>query len=417
MRDAWFQQCSQCGAEYELVQRLYVCPACASSRPPGDPLCGVLETRWRPERLARQSRPDLDEIRDTRELAPWLPVDDANAFPPLAMPLSPLYPAAPDWPGNHQVYLKDDTRQPTGSYKDRASLLVLADAVERGCDTICAASTGNAGSSLAGLAAAADMRAVLLVPAAAPAAKLTQIVAYGAKLIPVTGSYDDAFELSLQLSEQTGWINRNTAWHPFTIEGKKTAALEIGLQLDWQVPDLVFVPCGDGVIISGLYKGWRDCRELGWIDRLPRLIAVQAAGSSVIVDALADPELRHRAGTQTAADSICVDAPRNLDLALAAIRDTDGDGVKLTEEEIAAAVSDLARCSGVFAEPAAAATWGGARKWLAAHQELESQRCVVMITGSGLKAVDRISAAVSIPPPVAADPQAVLAAALNQASL
>jgi threonine synthase len=374
-------------------------------RQPGEPLRGVFEIQIHENHLPKLAKPQ--SLQDTRELAPLLPIRDISSFPELAMPVSPLYPANPTWKSSHQLLLKDDTRQPTGSYKDRASQLVVANALERNCDTICAASTGNAGSSLAGMAAAAGLRSVVLVPASAPAAKLTQTVAFGALLLPVDGSYDDAFELSLLLEQETGWINRNTAWNPYTIEGKKTAAIEIAYQLGWKVPDVLFVPAGDGVIISGLYKGFSDCLRLGWTDRMPRLIAVQAEGSSVIVDSLQDPAIRQLPGSHTIADSICVDAPRNLDMALRAIHDTGGAGVKVSDAEIMTAVSEMAQLTGVFAEPAAAAAWAGARKWL--QQETEPLTAVLMITGSGLKAADRIGVHIDLPESVSADLDSIMA--------
>jgi threonine synthase len=405
MSDSFYLRCSECDSTWELDCGHSVCPTCSKLRLPGEPLRGVFEIQIQQNYLSRISRPI--SLHDTRELAPLLPVRDCNSFPRLAMPLSPLYPAHPSWKKSHQLLLKDDTRQPTGSFKDRASQLVVANALERNCDTICAASTGNAGSSLAGMAAAAGLRSVVLVPASASATKLTQTAAFGALLLPVDGSYDDAFELSLQLEQETGWINRNTAWNPFTIEGKKTAAIEIAYQLNWQVPDVVFVPTGDGVILSGLYKGFSDCLRLGWIDRIPRLIAVQAEGSCVVVDSLQDSSLRRRPESHTAADSICVDAPRNLDMALRAIRDTNGAGVKVSDNEIFSAVSEMAELTGVFAEPAAAAAWAGAHKWL--REETEPLTAVLLITGSGLKAADRIGDHIDLPEPVSADLESVMA--------
>ncbi|MBC8478561.1 pyridoxal-phosphate dependent enzyme [bacterium] len=408
MKGSFFLQCSECDTSWELDSNHSVCPVCSPLRQRGEPLRGVLELQLDHDYIAGLHRPQV--INDIRDLLPLLPLTDGDFYSPLALPPSPLYPVSPSWCDSHRLLLKDDTRQPTGSFKDRATLLVVARARERGCDTICAASTGNAGSSLAGLAAASGLHSVLLVPAAAPPAKLIQMLVYGARLVPVAGSYDDAFELSIELEQQTGWINRNTAWNPFTIEGKKTAAVEIAWQLDWQVPDILFVPCGDGVIISGLYKGFSDCLRLGWIERMPRLIAVQAEGSSVIVDALHDDTLRIRPGSSTIADSICVDAPRNLDLALRAIRATNGGGVKVTDLEIMSAVSELAQASGVFAEPAAASVWAGARRWLGENRDIDPCTIVLMITGSGLKAADRIGAQLKLPATVPADLASIMAA-------
>ena len=203
---------------------------------------------------------------------------------------------AADELGMARLWVKDDSRNPSGSTKDRASLLVVAKAVEYGFDTVAAASTGNAATALAAVAAAAGVRAVVFVPAAAPRAKLVQMASYGARVVPVQGSYDDAFELCLAACREFGWYNRNTALNPFTIEGKKTAALEIAAALAPEVPDAVLVPTGDGVILAGVAKGFADLVEAGLADRVPRLIAVQPEGSAAIVDAVEPGTRNRRAG-------------------------------------------------------------------------------------------------------------------------
>lgn len=175
-----------------------------------------------------------------------------------------------------KIFLKDDSQNPTYSFKDRASATVSAYAKENAIKTIITASTGNAGSSLAGVCASQEQRAVILVPESAPLAKLTQILMYGAVLIPVKGNYDDAFDLSIEATKEYGWYNRNTAFNPLTIEGKKTVSYELFEQLNLNIPDRIFVPVGDGCIISGVYKGFEDLLELGFIERMPVIVMVQS---------------------------------------------------------------------------------------------------------------------------------------------
>ena len=197
---------------------------------------------------------------DREFLSAFLPINDDGAIPPLPVGDTPLLeaPRLRDELEMPNLFLKDDTRNPSGSTKDRASLLVVAKAVEYGCDTVATASTGNAASALAAVAASAGLRAIVLVPAAAPPAKLAQMQSYGAVVVPVDGNYDQAFELCTSACNEFGWYNRSTALNPFTIEGKKTAALEIAAAITPDSPDAILVPTGDGVILAGLAKGFRD---------------------------------------------------------------------------------------------------------------------------------------------------------------
>ena len=166
--------------------------------------------------------------------------------------------------------MKDDGVNPTGSLKDRASFLVSAFAAKFGMREIVLASTGNAGSSMAGVGAAAGQQVTLFLPKAAPKAKLIQALQYGAKVFRVDGTYDDAYELSLAYTAKFGGLSRNTAYNPMTIEGKKTVSLEVFRQLG-QIPDHLFVSVGDGCILSGVYKGFRDLRQLGMTIACPDL--------------------------------------------------------------------------------------------------------------------------------------------------
>lgn len=401
-------RCSECGASYREDELRYTCPPCARLQVPGRELRGILEVEL--EELPR-AWPDA-ELASPVFLEAFLPIASVDSLPPLPVGGTPLLEAARlrSELGVPRLWLKDDSRNPSGSTKDRASQLVVAKAREYGLATIATASTGNAASALAACCAAAGLNAIVFVPAAAPQAKLVQMLAYGAQVIRVAGSYDQAFELCGTACERFGWYNRNTALNPFTVEGKKTAALEIGRQLADEPPDVVVVPAGDGVIISGVAKGFADLVEAGLLARSPRLLAVQPAGSNALAAALAtDAEtVEPLTGAASVADSLVVEAPRAARLALCRIRASGGTGVAVDDEAIVAAIRRLAATTGVFAEPAAAASFAGLEAAL--EQELvdRDERVVLLITGSGLKDVPAAARAVAIPEPVEPDLDAVM---------
>ena len=240
------------------------------------------------------------------------------------------------------------------------------------------------------MAASVGQDTVIFVPASAPEAKIAQLLIYGARVFTVEGSYDDAFELCLQASSEYGWYNRNTAYNPYMSEGKKTAAYEIAEQLAWQVPDVVVVSVGDGCIIGGLHKGFQDLVALGWTDRMPRLLGVQAAGSAYLAEAWSSGEdvlTKPPIEAHTVADSISAGLPRDRIKAMNAVVETDGAFVVVTDEEILAAIPAQARASGVFGEPAGAAAFAGLEKAVADGLVAGTETVVVLNTGSGLKDV------------------------------
>ncbi|HEX6510574.1 MAG TPA: threonine synthase [Chloroflexota bacterium] len=299
--------------------------------------------------------------------------------------------------GLQHLLIKSDSLNPTGSLKDRASALVLARAAELGVKRVAVASTGNAGSSLAGLAASMGIPTTIFVPKAAPRAKLVQALTYGAQVFAVEGSYDDAFELCLEASRSFGWFNRNTAYNPYTIEGKKTVSYEIYEQLGNRAPNLIFVPTGDGAILSGVARGFKDLLKLGLIEQLPRLMAVQAEGSNAIALAAAGDGTIRSIRARSVADSITVDLPRNGHLALRDIRHSGGRAVVVSDEAILAAVRELASTAGIFAEPAAAASLAGLRASLQSGDLSGDETVVLLVTGSGLKDVEGVARAAPEP--------------------
>ena len=371
------------------------------------PLSGVLTCRYDYDRL----RPDYS--RESARQAILFPALAAETTEKLLLAgNTPVYraPRLARAAGVRAVWLKDETVEPTGSLKDRASWLVTAIALQQGKTVITCASTGNAASSLAGMCAAAGVRCVLFVPAAAPRAKLIQPAAYGACVLPIDSGYDDCFELSLLATERFGWYNRNTAYNPWTIEGKKSCAWELACQLDFNLPDQVFVPTGDGVILSGMYKGFYDLQQLGLIDRIPMLVAVQPSGADALAAALARNSDGHDARCAAAAsiaDSLVVQAPRNAVMALHALRATGGYGITVSEEEILEAVRDVSSQTGIFVEPAAAAAWAGLKKAREEGRISAKETAALLLTGSGLKDIAAAERAVNIPKALPANLDAI----------
>ena len=400
-------KCIECGEEFPEDPNRYVCSRCSGKQEAGGTIRGVLEVVLK---VLPSAWPHF-RTSDREFRSAVLPINDDGAIPPLPVGDTPLL-EAPRLRNEFEMpklFLKDDTRNPSGSTKDRASLLVVAKAVEYGCNTVATASTGNAASALAAVAASAGLRAVVLVPAAAPPAKLAQMQSYGAVVVPVDGTYDQAFELCSAACNEFGWYNRSTALNPFTIEGKKTAAIEIAAAIAPDSPDAVLVPTGDGVILAGLAKGFRDLERGGLIERRPRLVAVQPEGSSAIANAArsGEDEATAMPGAASVADSLTVEMPRNAIGCLAEIRASGGGGVTVADEKILAAISRLARSSGIFAEPAGAAALAGLEAALGEGLVRQDERVVLMITGNGLKDVGAAARALPTLEPVEANLVAV----------
>lgn len=370
-----------------------MCPDCSGRNSKGQPQQGVLKVLYDYERIrgilpAGESGFKMLQIRDFLDL---LPIISLASLPPLRIGNTPLY-HVKRFDGHglpFGLWLKDDGVNPTFSFKDRASALVSAFARERGMDTIVAASTGNAGSSIAGICASQGQKAVVMVPETAPAAKLTQIVMYGAQIVKVKGSYDDAFDMSIHATAEHGWYNRNTGYNPLTIEGKKTVSYELFGQMGLQLPDRIFVSAGDGVILSGVFKGFEDLLKLGFINRMPVIVAVQADGSDNLVRNLEKPFFEAR-GSSTLADSISVDVPRNFLMARGFIHRYAGEALTVSDVEILQASAMLARNTGLFTEPASAAAFAGLLKYREQGLIREGSDNVVLLTGSGLKDIDAV---------------------------
>ena len=396
-------RCTDCRRSFARGEVRYLCPRCGGAWRPGRPLDGVLEAVFDYRRIAWEFDPHNPD---------WslFSAVETEFYPQYRAGNTPLAPAGllGRELGFDRLHVKNDALNPSGSLKDRASLLVVAEAVRLGEESIVTASTGNAASALAAVCAAAGRRAIVFTPASAPKAKLVQTMLCGATLVPVCGTYDDAFRLSLEYTQERGGLNRNTAYHPLTIEGKKTAALEIWAQLGFRAPDTVIVPCGDGVILGGVYKGFRDLREAGLIEKWPRLICAQAESSSAISRYVATGEFRSAEAPSTIADSISVSVPSNAHMARRAVSESGGFCVSVSDSEILEAQALLARTTGIYSEPAAAATVAALSR---CRGRLEADQVIVLlITGHGLKDVAASLGRITLPEPI----EPVLQAAVDR---
>jgi threonine synthase len=392
MNFSFTYKCNDCGAEYPSNRIIYRCPACAGDAAPGEMQRGNLRAVIDPEYLK--------ELGHRKEVSffdffPY-PIPSPEAYPvgntPLFGPklLREKYKAP-------KLLIKNDGMNPSGSFKDRASQLIVGQAHHFGEKRVALASTGNAGSAMACAGAAYGMEIVLFVPETAPRNKLMQSVLYGARVVPVQGSYDDAFGLSIEFTEKHGGINRNTAYNPMTIEGKKSISIELYNQLGRRAPEYIYVPVGDGVIYSGVVKGFKDLRDTGLIEKLPKMICVQSEESNAISAAWESGKPLALKAATTKADSISVASPANGRMAVDFINEAGSWATQVTDEAIIEAELELCKLTGTFAEPAASTAWAGYMADLAAGKISPEAEAVILLTGIGFKDMKAVEDAVAMP--------------------
>lgn len=399
-------RCVNCGTAYPAGPEARTCPQCGPH--------GILDVEFDYDRLSRRWSPqDVDRSPDPTHwrFMPLIPVDPATPRPGLRHGGTPLYPAprVAQWLGLGEVWLKDEGQNPSASLKDRASSVGVVKAQEAGARVVACSSTGNAASSLAGCAAAIGMPAVIFVPHYAAQGKVAQLLMFGATVMAIRGSYLQAYSLSQEAIARFGWYNRNAAVNPYLVEGKKTAGLEIAQQLGWEAPDWLAVSVGDGCTIAGIYKGFAELQRLGWIQKTPKLLAVQAEGAPALAGYYRTGVLAEGPET-TIADGISVGLPRNPDKAARAVRRSGGEFILVSDEQIMWAMRELGRRTGVFGEPSAAAAIAGLHEAAASGMIGKGQRVVAVVSGNGLKDTKNAIAAAGAPNLVDPDLAAVAAA-------
>jgi threonine synthase len=400
--------CSVCGTRYQPDEVTYTCPK------DGGNLDVVLDYSGMQEKVSPQ------DILAAREESLWrylplLPVSDPGGYgtPLRSAGWTKVYqpPKLIEATGVKKLWVKDESTNPTASFKDRASAILIARAQEIEAETIVTASTGNAGAALAGMAAAVGHRAVIFAPKAAPPAKIAQLLVFGAEVILVDGTYDDAFDLAVAAANKFGWYCRNTGYNPFTAEGKKTVSFEIWEQVLYPNkltgPVNIFISVGDGNIIAGAHKGFKDLMAMGWIEEMPRLFGVQSTGSAAISHAFdAKTEEIIPVSAKTLADSISVDLPRDGLRALRAATHTRGAYVQVEDAKILEAIAILGKV-GIFAEPAGATAYAGFLQALSDGHISKDDPTIIVNTGSGLKDIGAATKAVGEAPIIHPDMDAL----------
>lgn len=393
-------QCSECGQSFEPALVTYNCLTC------GGNLDAHFSFEENPAEISQSTILESGETSIWR-YAPLLAAPDPGYHntPLHQVGWTPVYQpeSLRKKLGMRELWIKDESRNPSASFKDRASALVVARAIEADIETIIAASTGNAGAAMACMAASVGKQAVIIAPRSAPPAKVAQLLTFGARVVLVDGSYDQAFDLSIEASHELGWYNRNTGYNPYTVEGKKTAGLEIWEQVlqkrEKSSQNLtIFIPVGDGNILSGVAKGFIDLLALGWIEKLPRLVGVQAEDSAAIFNAFeAGINKITPVSAKTVADSISVDLPRDGLRALRRVRQSGGYFLTVSDQEILDSIPALGK-AGLFVEPAAAAAFAGLQAALRKGLHQPDEPALVLCTGSGLKDINAAMRAVEPAP-------------------
>ena len=385
--------CSDCDRVYKADDIMYLCPECSKDNDGKTFSKGNLIVELTDEVLKKAGKKEHVTAED---FYPY-EVKHSKEFP---IGITPLVEAKRlnSRRGLKNTLYKLDSQLISGSFKDRASYLVAEQALCHNEKKIALASTGNAGAAMSAVGAALGLDIILFVPENAPINKLMQSVLYGAHVVPVKGSYDDAFNLSIEYTKRFGGINRNTAYNPMTIEGKKSISIELFEQMGRKAPDAIYVPVGDGCIIAGVAKGFMDLKKAGLIDTLPHIICAQSDKSDAITKAFESGEYLPVKAT-TRADSISVSLPANGRMAVRYIKESDGWCVRVSDEEIIDAELELAKEAGILSEPAAACAYAAYKKDAENIKKKlgEDASVVVLLTGTGFKDMAVFDGKVKLP--------------------
>ena len=392
-------RCIHCGKKYTTAEVDYYCPDCGYED-------GILDVEYDYAAVATELNPAALQRSDVFSMwryLPLLPVEDTTKIQHLQVGWTPLYdaPRLAAELGVGRLFVKDEGRNPTASFKDRASAMGVVKALEKGATSITCASTGNAASSLAGFAAAAGLPATIFVPERAPQAKVAQLLVFGARIFAVKGTYDQAWELCMEAAAEFGWYNRNCAINPYLIEGKKTVSIELVDQLLRQyggdMPDWVVVSVGDGCTVGGVWKGLVEMNKLGFLPRLPKILGVQADGCKPFLTAWRNKAPLLPTDADTIADSIAVGHPRNFQKGMKAVVESDGAFISVTDEEILGSIRTLARKVAVFGEPAGVAGVSGVKKAVEQGLIAATETVALLMTGNGLKDIQSAIKAAGAP--------------------
>ncbi|MBT3359320.1 MAG: threonine synthase [Rhodospirillales bacterium] len=376
--------CLDCGHAHELDVLTYECGRC------GWPL-GVT---YAPDGISSSTaREVLISARHMWDFFDFLPVDRRDAVVDLGVGGTPLLEASAgnDDAKGGKVFLKDETINPTGAFKDRPLSVILSMARQYSMKRVVTGSSGNAGVALSAHAARAGVEAIVVVPQNTSREKLLAIKAFGAQVIQISGTCSDALSLANNLSAKRKWLCATTTYrNPFGLEGDKTIAYELIRDLDFRAPSHVFVPIGSGPLLTGCYRGFQDLARWGVIDQLPRMIGVQAEGCAPIATAF--EERTERVVAWKNSNTIAKGIADELEgyefdgvLTLRTARQSGGVVLSVSDHQIVEAQESLARSWGVLAEPTGAVGLAGVRQYARTHGFSPADRAVCIVTGSGFK--------------------------------
>ena len=375
-------ECFDCGAHADLTAPRSTCPAC------GRPLVARYDLARIRAEVPRESlgRYGTDLWR-YRVVLPFAPAFPAVRLGEGGTPLLPL-PRLAETLGMDALWMKEESPNPTQSFKARGLALAVNGALAWGRRGIALPSAGNAGSAAAAYAAAAGLPCRVAIPEDTPEAFAIELAAFGAEVRLVPGTIADCGRVVSEWAPAPEWWNVATFKEPFRLEGKKTLGYEIAEQLHWELPDAILYPTGGGTGLVGMAKAFRELQELGWVGpRLPRLIAVQVRGCAPIVRAFEQGAARAEpwANATTVASGLRVPSPFADTLILDGVRSTGGTAVAVSEEEMLDAMLELSTQEGCFACPEGGATVAALRQLLSSGEVKRTDRVVIYDTGSGLK--------------------------------
>jgi len=374
--------CVRCGRTFGRLKRALWCPGCGME--------GILDLQYDYDTIGKVLTParfGQTAARTQWRYLPLLPVRGLTRVPPLEVGWTPLYDARDlaQTVGMDRIWLKDESKNPTGSIEDRATAVAVTCALEDNYAMLTCGSTGNAALSSAALTAAAGLRATLFVSREVSDGYVAQLLLFGPEVFVVEGSYEDAVQLSLRSAEEYGWFNRNRAVNPYLVEGVKTVAFEIAEQMHWAAPDCIVVPVAEGSTIAAVWKGYGEMKRLGWIHSLPKMIGVQAESAAALYAAWKEGHDPVAVRPQTIAESLAVGVPRDWRKAVGAVRESGGMLVTVSDREILQAMHILGERSGIMAEPGSAATLAGLASLLRSRQVPRTASAVLLIAAGGLR--------------------------------
>jgi threonine synthase len=377
-------RCRECGKEYPPT-KLYICQDCFAS----------LDVVYEYDEIELDRKSFSDRPKSLWRYAELLPIAKESRIIDLGAGYTPMKRAdrLATTIGLKDLYIKDDTVNPTGSFKDRPSTVAVSKAMEFGAEAVGCASTGNLAAAVAAHAAKAGLPCYVLVPIGTELNKLIQATCYGARILAVDGTYDEANRLAIEVAETYNWVFANFNVRPYYVEGSKTLAFEVCEQLDWNPPDHVIVPTGSGALLCAIGRGFEEFRRLDLIeDTRIKISSAQGYGSSPIATALkkgGDVEPVEK--PTTIAKSLAIGDPADGAYAVKTVQGSGGFGEDATDEEVVEAIKLLARTEGVFAEPAGGVTIACLKKLVEDGRISRDETIVCYITGNGFKATEAVT--------------------------